>query len=471
MLICNSGHRKTSLLKGCFSWWGRGCSIKGINISVSSASECITRNNEDCFGKYEVCAYIQSEDISVLCQFQLFLFVATYAKADVGLAYDYKPPSARIPSGSYIPSSPSVNYQTPLSSSGSSGVNTIQYPTGQQSLVYQQQQQPAQVVYQQQQQQPAQVVYQQQQQQQPAQVVYQQQPAQSSGSFQQQSFSPYVLNRFSGGSQQSTYTQQNYNLKPEVRKHVYFYEGPEEKITHTQRVHVPVVAPKKNYKIIFIKAPTYASASAPIIPAQQQDEEKTLVYVLVKKPEAPADITVQAPAPTQPTKPEVYFIKYKTQKEAEDKIAGTLQGTSSGVSVIANSFDTRGAFVDSIGRSDAAAAQQVKTTFVQHTVPSSSNVVSGAADFPVETRFSEESSVSSSQIASLPSVETSQTFNTVSVPQTVQTVEHSQTQTVSVPQTIQSVHVHEQHHVPEVQEQSHTVVRNNFGPPGESGPY
>lgn len=48
---------------------------------------------------------------------------------------------------------------------------------------------------------------------------------------------------------------------------------------------------------------------------QPQNEEKTLVYVLVKKPDDQQDIVIPTPAPTQPSKPEVYFIKYKTQKD------------------------------------------------------------------------------------------------------------------------------------------------------------
>lgn len=44
-----------------------------------------------------------------------------------------------------------------------------------------------------------------------------------------------------------------------------------------------------------------------------QNEEKTLVYVLVKKPEEQPEIVIPTQAPTQPSKPEVYFIKYKTQ--------------------------------------------------------------------------------------------------------------------------------------------------------------
>lgn len=50
-----------------------------------------------------------------------------------------------------------------------------------------------------------------------------------------------------------------------------------------------------------------------MIPLQPQNEEKTLVYVLVKKPEEAPEVHIPTPAPTQPSKPEVYFIRYKTQ--------------------------------------------------------------------------------------------------------------------------------------------------------------
>jgi len=71
--------------------------------------------------------------------------------------------------------------------------------------------------------------------------------------------------------------------------------------------------PQKHYKIVFIKAPTPPTPTAPVIPVQQQDEQKTLIYVLVKKPEEAPEINLPTITPTQPSKPEVYFIKYKTQ--------------------------------------------------------------------------------------------------------------------------------------------------------------
>uniref|UniRef100_A0A1B0DG32 DUF243 domain-containing protein n=1 Tax=Phlebotomus papatasi TaxID=29031 RepID=A0A1B0DG32_PHLPP len=84
-----------------------------------------------------------------------------------------------------------------------------------------------------------------------------------------------------------------------------------------QAIKKPIVLPppQKHYKIVFIKAPTAPTPTAPVLPALQQSEEKTLVYVLVKRPDEQPDVVVPTAAPTQPSKPEVYFIRYKTQKQ------------------------------------------------------------------------------------------------------------------------------------------------------------
>lgn len=76
----------------------------------------------------------------------------------------------------------------------------------------------------------------------------------------------------------------------------------------------PVVNHQKHYKIIFIKAPSPPQQVFHAQPAQSISEEKTLVYVLVKKPEAP-EIRFAQPQPVTPSKPEVYFIRYKTEKD------------------------------------------------------------------------------------------------------------------------------------------------------------
>ncbi|XP_023947448.2 uncharacterized protein LOC112052551 [Bicyclus anynana] len=103
--------------------------------------------------------------------------------------------------------------------------------------------------------------------------------------------------------------------QPIVHKHVYVHVPPPDNEPPALRKPVYVPPPQKHYKIVFIKAPTPPTPTAPVIPLQPQNEEKTLVYVLVKKPEEQPEIVIPTPAPTQPSKPEVYFIRYKTQKQ------------------------------------------------------------------------------------------------------------------------------------------------------------
>ncbi|XP_017771146.1 PREDICTED: uncharacterized protein LOC108558670 [Nicrophorus vespilloides] len=117
-----------------------------------------------------------------------------------------------------------------------------------------------------------------------------------------------------------------------VHKHVYFFDSPEDNEAPQLRVKVQPAAGHKNYKIIFIKAPSYKAPKITHIPAIQQNEEKTLVYVLVKKPEETQDIVIPSSIASKPSKPEVYFIKYKSQKEAEEKIQSIQNGGSSGIS-------------------------------------------------------------------------------------------------------------------------------------------
>ncbi|GLV46342.1 TweedleE [Carabus blaptoides fortunei] len=98
-----------------------------------------------------------------------------------------------------------------------------------------------------------------------------------------------------------------------IQKHIYVHVPPPEPEEFRPQRPIATAAPQKHYKIIFIKAPSAPTPTAPIIPVQPQNEEKTLVYVLVKKPEDAPEISIPTPAPTQPSKPEVYFIRYKTQ--------------------------------------------------------------------------------------------------------------------------------------------------------------
>ena len=98
-----------------------------------------------------------------------------------------------------------------------------------------------------------------------------------------------------------------------VQKHIYVHVAPEEPQSQSFRAPIQTRQPQTHYKIVFIKAPTPPTPTALSIPAPVQDISKTLIYVLVKKPEEQPETQIAEAAPTQPTKPEVYFIRYKTQ--------------------------------------------------------------------------------------------------------------------------------------------------------------
>lgn len=102
---------------------------------------------------------------------------------------------------------------------------------------------------------------------------------------------------------------------PVIHKHVYVHVPPPEPTYYApKKPQQPPPPPQKHYKIVFIKAPTPPTPTVPDIPAiAPPAEQKTLIYVLVKKPEEAPEIHIPTPAPTQPSKPEVYFIRYKTQ--------------------------------------------------------------------------------------------------------------------------------------------------------------
>ncbi|XP_033220489.1 leucine-rich repeat extensin-like protein 2 [Belonocnema kinseyi] len=112
--------------------------------------------------------------------------------------------------------------------------------------------------------------------------------------------------------------------QPIIHKHVYVHVPPPEAPEYKVPKYVaPAPPPQKHYKIVFIKAPTPPTPTSLSLPAlPSQDEEKTLIYVLVKKPEEAPEVVLPTQAPTQPSKPEVYFIRYKTQKEQQSQEYG-----------------------------------------------------------------------------------------------------------------------------------------------------
>ncbi|CAL8137841.1 unnamed protein product [Orchesella dallaii] len=105
-----------------------------------------------------------------------------------------------------------------------------------------------------------------------------------------------------------------------IHKHISIHVPPEEMNSREQETTIirpKLDQPEKHVNIIFIKAPTPDSAKKKteiILP--ESPEQKTIVYVLVKKIDKPEDlIRVRGPAPTSPPKPQVYYIRYKTKPD------------------------------------------------------------------------------------------------------------------------------------------------------------
>lgn len=157
----------------------------------------------------------------------------------------------------------------------------------------------------------------------------QQQSSFSGNSVQQSSFGNSFQQQQSVSSSYSQDSQSD-ELPPIITKHFYVHAAPEEPEESEGPKFVNIGRKQKNYKIIFIKAPTYGFNSQ-VIPIVQPNEEKTIVYVLSKKPSYNQDISLPPVPVTEPSKPEVFFIKYKTDREAQEaqqKIQGAYESNS-----------------------------------------------------------------------------------------------------------------------------------------------
>lgn len=70
--------------------------------------------------------------------------------------------------------------------------------------------------------------------------------------------------------------------------------------------------PSKNDKhvnIIFVKTPSQSASAQTEVILPEQDQQRNIVYVLVKKFDPTTDLKLRAPRPTSPAKPG-YFVIY-----------------------------------------------------------------------------------------------------------------------------------------------------------------
>merc|ERR1719402_424701 len=100
-------------------------------------------------------------------------------------------------------------------------------------------------------------------------------------------------------------------VRPVVTRNLYLYKAPEMKVSYTPARNFP--DPKIHYNYVFVRTPDVGQGPRPVVaPAPQQ---KTLVYLLSKRPGAVDQEVIEVPA--NPTNPEVYFVKYSDGENAE----------------------------------------------------------------------------------------------------------------------------------------------------------
>ncbi|XP_026761216.1 uncharacterized protein LOC113520151 [Galleria mellonella] len=142
----------------------------------------------------------------------------------------------------------------------------------------------------------------------------------------------------SGQSQNSQQKyQQSYQVQQQpaqVFKHFYVHAAPEDDEPPKFRKPIVLPPPQKHYKIIFIKTPSVQQSAPQVVPIQQQNEEKTIVYVLVKKPEnIQQDVVIPKVDQKPPAKPEVFFVKYNNKEDSQTVIDNIVKDYNKGQSV------------------------------------------------------------------------------------------------------------------------------------------
>lgn len=116
----------------------------------------------------------------------------------------------------------------------------------------------------------------------------------------------------------------------QVRRFVSVHVAPEESVSTEPRIIRAGGPADTHYNIIFVKAPSASNQQQTEVVLPEQPQQKTLVYVLIKKPEENQDnVKIRAPSPTRPSKPEVFFIRYKPDSDPTSGLAGGSGDSSS----------------------------------------------------------------------------------------------------------------------------------------------
>ncbi|XP_026280447.2 zinc finger RNA-binding protein-like [Frankliniella occidentalis] len=150
--------------------------------------------------------------------------------------------------------------------------------------------------------------------------------------YQQNNYASSVGVRSQESYDSSLQQSQVSGAEEKIYKHVYAFAAPEEPAVRASvRVQAPVNK-KKHYKLVFIKAPQQQTVVDSDITLPAQEEEKTLIYVLSKnQKQVQPEIRIKQAQSSKHAKPEVFFLKYKNEQEAQAIASGAISGQSADV--------------------------------------------------------------------------------------------------------------------------------------------
>ncbi|XP_037940522.1 uncharacterized protein LOC119673331 [Teleopsis dalmanni] len=156
----------------------------------------------------------------------------------------------------------------------------------------------------------------------------------------------YAPNKGFRGSDNKYLPPATTTAAPLVHKQFYLISAPEDRDGIGKNKHLVIGRPQKNYRVVFIKAPSGDNNNVKLSAEYAPQEEKTVIYVLSKKDNDLDVNDIATPPPTPPSKPEIYFIKYKTpdeaiaaQKEIQDqydRLGGTSEYSDEGEAPVTN---------------------------------------------------------------------------------------------------------------------------------------
>ncbi|KRF99971.1 uncharacterized protein Dwil_GK13324 [Drosophila willistoni] len=117
----------------------------------------------------------------------------------------------------------------------------------------------------------------------------------------------------------ATQSADQYNEHADFHKHFYAFEAPYDSIEEAELIEQKIAAiSQKNLQVVFIKAPENKVVEGALHAlAKQNSEDKTAIYVLNKQTDANELASKLSALQTQRKhKPQVHFVKYRTDAEA-----------------------------------------------------------------------------------------------------------------------------------------------------------